>query len=133
MLFRTAYLLFAFCCVALPSKAAPILTEDFEDGVLDPRISVQTVGTFSTPASIQNITDFGRTKAFGFIDGVAKFVERDEFGSLRIAQRVDLCGQQSDRLEPDCHENPARWEYSRLWGEAEGAAPAFAGLKAFAP
>src|SRR5271167_4962464 len=24
--------------------------------------------------------------------------------------------------EPDCDDNPARWEYARLWGEAEGAA-----------
>src|ERR1051325_5278782 len=54
------------CCAVVPAKAAPILTEDFEDGVLDPRISVQTVGTFNTPAGIQNLTDFGSTKAFGF-------------------------------------------------------------------
>jgi hypothetical protein len=43
MLFRIIYLLFALCCLAIPSKAAPILTEDFESGVLDPRISLQTV------------------------------------------------------------------------------------------
>jgi hypothetical protein len=24
--------------------------------------------------------------------------------------------------EPDCDDNPARWEYARFWGEAEGAA-----------
>src|SRR5438046_2811759 len=44
----------------------PILSEDFESGVLDPRISVQTVGTFNVPAGIQNVTDFGSSKAFGF-------------------------------------------------------------------
>jgi hypothetical protein len=52
--------------MAASSEATPILIEDFESGVLDPRISVQRVGAFGTPAGIQNVTDFGSSKAFGF-------------------------------------------------------------------
>lgn len=65
MLSRIACVLFA-SNVAFAVDAAPILSENFESGVLDPRISIQTVGTFSVPAGIQNTTDFGSTKAFGF-------------------------------------------------------------------
>jgi len=43
-----------------------VLAEDFEDGVLDPRISVRTTGTFSAGPGIKNATSFGSTKAFGF-------------------------------------------------------------------
>ena len=43
-----------------------ILNEDFEDGLLDPRISVSTVGGFNYWPGIKSISDFGSTKAFGF-------------------------------------------------------------------
>jgi hypothetical protein len=46
--------------------AQTILAEDFEDGVLDPRISVATVGTFGSASGIKSFTGFGSDKAFGY-------------------------------------------------------------------
>jgi hypothetical protein len=46
--------------------SAVILSEDFEDSVLDSRISIQTTGTFSSSPAIKNFTGFGSTKAFGY-------------------------------------------------------------------
>jgi streptogramin lyase len=43
-----------------------LLFEDFENGTLDPRIAVETVGTFNSNPGIKDITNFGSTKAFGF-------------------------------------------------------------------
>ncbi len=42
------------------------LSEDFEDGVLDPRISVSTTGSFNSGPGIKNVSNVGSTKAFGF-------------------------------------------------------------------
>jgi hypothetical protein len=46
--------------------ATLLLVEDFEDQVLDPRISIVTTGTFISPPGIQDRTEFGSVKAFGF-------------------------------------------------------------------
>lgn len=46
--------------------AGEILSEDFEDGVLDNRVTINTVGSFSESPGIKNITNFGSTKAFGY-------------------------------------------------------------------
>lgn len=43
-----------------------ILSEDFEDGALDPRISVVTVGGFVSAPGVEPFTDFGSTGAFGY-------------------------------------------------------------------
>lgn len=43
-----------------------VLSENFEDNELDPRISINTVGTFNESPGIKNITELGSTKAFGF-------------------------------------------------------------------
>jgi hypothetical protein len=43
-----------------------LLSENFEGSTLDPRITIQTTGTFSSPPGIKNITNFGSKKAFGF-------------------------------------------------------------------
>lgn len=48
------------------SNAVTVLSEDFEDGALDPRISIATVGTFNSAPGIKSISNFGSTKAFGF-------------------------------------------------------------------
>jgi len=46
--------------------ASLILSENFEDGILDSRISIETVGTFNANPGIKDITNFGSMKAFGF-------------------------------------------------------------------
>jgi uncharacterized repeat protein (TIGR02543 family) len=48
------------------STSTAILSENFEGGSLDPRITIETVGAFNSSPGISNITDFGSTKAFGF-------------------------------------------------------------------
>lgn len=52
------------CSIAHGSTV--ILDEDFEDGVLDARMTVETVGTYNYLPGIKNITDFGSSKAFGY-------------------------------------------------------------------
>jgi hypothetical protein len=42
------------------------LSETFDGGTLDPRISLQTVGTFDDPAGVHALADFGSANAFGF-------------------------------------------------------------------
>lgn len=46
--------------------AQTILSEDFEDGVLDPHISVTTVGSFTSASGIKPFTGFGSNLAFGY-------------------------------------------------------------------
>ena len=61
------YCVIAFAISLAPlSSQAQILAENFEDGVLDSRISVSSVGTFGLAPSIQLLTNFGSTRAFGF-------------------------------------------------------------------
>jgi len=43
-----------------------VLYEDFEDGVLDPRVSIETVGAFNSAPGVKDITQFGSAKAFGY-------------------------------------------------------------------
>jgi hypothetical protein len=45
--------------------AGALLSESFE-GALDPRISVQVTGTFSTAPSARSAANFGSSRAFGF-------------------------------------------------------------------
>ena len=47
-------------------QADTILMENFEDGILDPRISVQTVGTFISSPGIKDFTGLEGQYAFGF-------------------------------------------------------------------
>jgi hypothetical protein len=46
--------------------ASLILYEDFEEGTMDSRISVETVGTFISEPGIKDVTQLGSTKAFGY-------------------------------------------------------------------
>jgi hypothetical protein len=48
------------------AHAAVLLFEDFEDGSLDPRISVSTVGTFLSAPGIKTFANIEGNKAFGF-------------------------------------------------------------------
>ena len=43
-----------------------VLSEDFESGTLDSRITISTTGTFGSGPGIKTIPNFGSTKAFGF-------------------------------------------------------------------
>ncbi|MFZ2630157.1 MAG: DUF1566 domain-containing protein [Desulfosalsimonadaceae bacterium] len=43
-----------------------ILSEDFEAGILDPRISITSGGGFNANPGIKEKTEFGSTKAFGY-------------------------------------------------------------------
>ena len=43
-----------------------VFSEDFEDNQLDPRITIVTVGGFTSSPGIVDRTEFGSTKAFGF-------------------------------------------------------------------
>jgi hypothetical protein len=48
------------------SYSTGLLSEDFEDGILDGRITVETTGSFNSAPGIKEITNFGSSKAFGF-------------------------------------------------------------------
>ncbi len=43
-----------------------LLSEDFENNILDGLIRIETVGTFNSAPGIKNIANFGSQKAFGF-------------------------------------------------------------------
>lgn len=51
---------------ALQPASSIVLSEDFEDGLLDERFSQTTTGTFSDPPGIKATAQTGSTKAFGF-------------------------------------------------------------------
>ena len=46
--------------------ASSLLFENFEDGILDSRITASRVGTFNSLPGIKNVTVFGSAKAYGF-------------------------------------------------------------------
>jgi hypothetical protein len=48
------------------ANADTVLSEDFEDSILDSRITTDMVGSFSSNPGIKNITNFGSSNAFGF-------------------------------------------------------------------
>jgi hypothetical protein len=48
------------------AHAGILLQQDFESGVLDPRMSVQTVGAFYDQPGIVALTNFGSSQAFAF-------------------------------------------------------------------
>lgn len=52
--------------LASDAFALVIFSENFEDGVLDPRASFSSAGSFSSDPGIVDQTVFGSTKAFGF-------------------------------------------------------------------
>ncbi|MFH1700168.1 MAG: choice-of-anchor J domain-containing protein [Candidatus Zixiibacteriota bacterium] len=56
------------CTVSINVNNQPtvLFYEDFEDGVLDSRISIQTVGSFNYAPDIKDLTSFGSTKAYGY-------------------------------------------------------------------
>lgn len=55
------------CVTYSVATAGPILlTENFEDGMLDPRMSVQTTGSFSSAPGIKSFTGLEGQYAFGF-------------------------------------------------------------------
>ena len=56
---------FILFCPIVSLASDPILYEDFEDMVLDSRISIETVGSFSSNPGIKAITNFGSTQSFG--------------------------------------------------------------------
>jgi hypothetical protein len=58
-------LIIGFVFVGSVQASDVILSEDFEDGVLDDRISIETTGTFNSSPRIKDTTNFGNTKAFG--------------------------------------------------------------------
>ncbi len=59
----------AFLVIGIRSAEAgkiELFHEDFEDGTLDPRAIINTVGAYNTEPGIKDITDFGSSKGFGF-------------------------------------------------------------------
>jgi len=52
--------------IALAQSPDTLLYENFEDNVLDSKMTIQTIGTFNSTPSIKNITNLGSAKAFGF-------------------------------------------------------------------
>lgn len=64
---RLALLILCTAASAVPTAhAASILTENFEDGALDPRMSISSVGTFNAAPGIQSFSGIEGNKAFGF-------------------------------------------------------------------
>jgi hypothetical protein len=59
-----ALVLLVRCSAA--SAAPTLLVEDFEDGVLDPHMSIQTTGTFVSAPGIKPFTGLGGQYAFGY-------------------------------------------------------------------
>ncbi|MCB0263931.1 MAG: T9SS type A sorting domain-containing protein [Calditrichaeota bacterium] len=58
--------LFTFPAYSTPSLDDTLILEDFEDGILDSRITISTVGSFNSSSGIKDVTSFGSAKAFGF-------------------------------------------------------------------
>jgi len=52
--------------IEAPAVSSASLTEDFEDGVLEARITVETTGINLSQPGIQDISNFGSLKAFAF-------------------------------------------------------------------
>ncbi len=50
----------------LAAQQNVLLLEDYEDNQLDPRITIETIGSFNSSPGIKDITEFGSTKAFGY-------------------------------------------------------------------
>lgn len=67
------------------AAATTLLAEDFEDGALDSRISLVSVGSFGAAPGIRSMTEFGSTRAWGFGRSVCGFNCFDSFvAGLRI-------------------------------------------------
>lgn len=70
-------------------SAGVILSENFEDGVLDPELSVLTVGAFNSSPGVVSTGIFGSTKAFGFGLSTCPFnCYSDHVTTLRITLPV---------------------------------------------
>jgi hypothetical protein len=67
---RTITLAFGFLLIGLAmprvAHAEVFLHEDFEDGILDPRMNIETVGTFNQQPGINENEAFGSARAFGY-------------------------------------------------------------------
>ncbi len=63
---ETCSVLLGLAILATPTRAAVILSEDFEGGVLDSRISLATLQLNAAGSGIRSTTFFGSTQAFGF-------------------------------------------------------------------
>lgn len=61
------------------AHAATVLTEDFEDSSLDPRISISTVGSFLSSPGIKTFAAIEGSKAFGFGRSTNRF---NSFGNF---------------------------------------------------
>lgn len=76
---RCCIALFASLAVSAGVSAAVVLQEDFEDGMLDPRISVSTVGTFLDAPGITSFSSIEGANAFGFGRSVNRFNSFDRY------------------------------------------------------
>jgi hypothetical protein len=64
---QTTLLLLCFLSFFFKVQSQQVLLfENFESGVLNPLLTVQTVGSFNSNPGIKNNNNFGSTKAFGF-------------------------------------------------------------------
>jgi hypothetical protein len=63
---RVAGLISTLLVSSASYSAVTVLSETFEDGLIDPRITLATVGTFSSLPGVKALTAFGSEGAFGF-------------------------------------------------------------------
>ena len=63
---RVGFMLSSNVSITVAHDSCLVLDENFEDGVLDPRMSIITVGSFNSGPGIIAIPNFGSTNAFGF-------------------------------------------------------------------
>ena len=63
---RQAAIIFAALVTPAIVNSQVIFSTGFESGVLDPQLSVSTVGTFNSGPGIKSLTSFGSTRGFGF-------------------------------------------------------------------
>ncbi len=60
-------LIICLMLISIKTQSQQILiSEDFESGILNPLVTVQTVGSYNSAPGIKSNTNFGSTKAFGF-------------------------------------------------------------------
>jgi len=64
------------------TASAQIINENFEDGVLDPRITVSTIGTFSSAAGFKSFATFGSLNAYGFGRSTNRFNSFGNFATI---------------------------------------------------
>jgi hypothetical protein len=72
---------------ATSASAATLFQESFEDGALDPRVSISTVGTFNAAPGIKLFAGIEGDHAFGFGRSTNRF---NSFGSYVTNFTIDL-------------------------------------------